>query len=136
MHNRKLAKKILSHLEANLYQNLSLEQLAKDLNYSKFYLARTFKTQTGITIYKYLQSRRLNEAAQQLVKGNQTILEIALEAGYNSQQAFTQAFRRTYQCTPQEYRKTGQYPKQNKIDLKTEIENVCSIWCKGGKMAA
>lgn len=118
MGSMSVAKKVLSYIEDNLDKDLSLEKMANDLNYSKFYIARVFKENTGCTIYKYIQSRRLNEAAKKLVQTKRPIIEIALESGYSSQQAFTQAFRYMYLCTPQEYRRIGLFvPKQNKIHM-------------------
>lgn len=107
MGNMAVTKRMLSYIEDNLDKELTLEKIAKELSYSKFYLARTFKHNTGITLYKYIQGRRLDEAARKLAESKQPIIEIAFEAGYGSQQAFTQAFRQAYACTPQEYRKNG-----------------------------
>jgi len=91
----------------HLDEDLSLESLAKELHYSKFYLARIFAEQTGSTIGKYIQGRRLTLAAWKLVETKKPIIDISYEAHYNSQQAFTLAFRRLYRCTPQVYRKRG-----------------------------
>ena len=109
MKDEKIVKKIMSYIEAHLDEDLSLENIADNLHYSKFYLARTFAEQTGSTIGKYIQRRRLTLAAQKLVETNEPIIEIAYEAHYNSQQAFTLAFRRLYLCTPQVYRKRGRF---------------------------
>lgn len=100
-----LITQIFSYIDQNLDQKLTLEKIAKALHYSKFYLARTFKKHTGMTIGSYIQDRRLEEAAAKLEETEKPIVEIALEAGYGSQQAFTTGFRRRYLCTPQEYRK-------------------------------
>ena len=102
MEDMSITKRILLYIEDNLENELSLEKIAKELNYSKFYIARIFKDNTGITLYKYIQGRRLDEAARKLVETKQLIVDIAFEAGYSSQQAFTQAFGCAYQCTPQE----------------------------------
>lgn len=107
MNNRTLIQKTTRYIEAHLEEKLSLDRLAKEMNYSKFYLARTFREETGCTIYKYIQGRRLSLAAQKLAETKKPIVEIAYEANYNSQQAFTLAFQRLYQCTPQVYRKRG-----------------------------
>ena len=113
---KRIIRYIEDHLEDRPVKELSLENIAKELNYSKFYIARTFKSHTGVTIYKYIQGRCLDEAARKLVETDQPIVEIAFEAGYSSQQAFTQAFRHTYTCTPQEYRRVGIFmPKQDRI---------------------
>ena len=109
MKDDKIVKKITSYIEAHLDEDLSLESIADSLHYSKFYLARTFAEQTGSTIGKYIQGCRLTLAARKLVETNKPIIEIAFEAHYNSQQAFTLAFRRLYLCTPQVYRKRGRF---------------------------
>ncbi len=132
-----LTDKVLLYIESNLHNDLTIEKIARELNYSKFYIARTFKECTGYTIYKYIQGKRLHEAAQKLVETSQPIVEIALEAGYGSHQAFTQAFHNTYQCTPQEYRKAGVLIlHENRITIKNpakiqmfscgRIENMCA----------
>lgn len=113
-----VAESVLSYVEKNLGGDLTLEKIAKELNYSKFYIERTFKDHTGLSLYKYIRSRRLNEAARRLVETRQPIIDIAFGSGYRSQQAFTQAFRDEYVCTPQEYRKIGRFfPKQDRIRL-------------------
>lgn len=114
-----MTKRIILYIENNLNKDLSLEKIAKELSYSKFYMARTFKNNTGITLYKYIQGRRLTVAAKKLTETKQPVIEIAFEAGYSSQQAFTKAFHYEYGCTPQKYREIGLFiPKQNKIRMK------------------
>ena len=109
MKDEMIVKKITSYIEAHLDEDLSLERIADNLHYSKFYLARTFADQTGSSIGKYIQGRRLTLAAWKLVETNKPIVEISYEAHYNSQQAFTLAFRRLYLCTPQVYRRRGKF---------------------------
>ncbi len=118
MSDKRITESVLSYIERNLDQELTLEKIAGDLNYSKYYLARTFKDQTGLTLHKYIQGRRLGEAAGKLAETAQPIVEIAFEAGYGSQQAFTQAFRCAYGCTPQEYRRRNMpAPGQSRIEM-------------------
>lgn len=136
MKDMSITKRILLYIENNLNSELSLEKIAKDLNYSKFYIGRTFRDNTGMTLYKYIQGRRLDEAARKLAETDHPIIEVALEAGYSSQQAFTQAFRRVYACTPQEYRRTGRFiPKQVRIHMGIK-HTMFSLSVKGGRVAA
>lgn len=114
----RIVEMLIDYIEDNLDKDLTLDKIANDLNYSKFYLERIFSQKTGITIYKYIKARRLTLAALKLVEGKKPIVEIAYEAKYNSQQAFTLAFSRLYLCTPQTYRKNASfYPKQRRIDI-------------------
>lgn len=115
MKNDKMIKEITAYIDMHLDEDLLLEEIAKNLHYSKFYLARTFAQETGETIGKYIQRRRLDLAAKKLAETNMPIVEIAYEAHYNSQQAFTFAFRRLYLCTPQVYRRRGRFGVQNAL---------------------
>ena len=87
-----VTERILSYVGKNLESAMTLDTIAKELHYSKFYLERTFKKDMGISLYQYIRRRRLNEAAEKLGNTDRPVIEIALEAGYLSQQAFAQAF--------------------------------------------
>lgn len=138
MGDMSITKKVLLYIENNLDKELSLERIAKELSYSKFYIARTFKDNTGTTLYKYIQGRRLDEAARKLAETKQPIVEIAFEAGYSSQQAFTRSFRCTYICTPQQYRRIGIFtPKQSRIHMGIRRQPVIFLFRPaGGRIAA
>lgn len=118
-----ITKKILLYIEKNLDKKLTLDKIAEEFNYSKFYIEKIFKKYTGVTLYKYIRKKRLNEAARKLVQTKQSVIEIAFEAGYNSQQSFTQAFSYEYKCSPQRYRKIGVFvPKQIRIDMSIYVK--------------
>ena len=119
MKNQKaIVEKVVDYIEKNLETNISLDTISKDIGYSKFYLNRIFTEYTGITIYKYLQNRRLTVAAEKLVESDKPIIEIAYEAGYDTQQSFSFAFKQVYLYPPKIYRDMGIFmPKQNRISL-------------------
>ena len=117
-------EKIRKYIERYLHEDLSLDRLSRKLNYSKFYIGRVFAEGAGCTIYKYIQRRRLAEAIKQLISTDKPIVEIALEARYNSQQAFTLAFRRLYGCTPYVCRKKGRSRIKRYVGKKSETR-VC-----------
>ena len=137
MNNQTVIKKILDYIENHIDEDLPLDKIANELNYSKFYLERIFKEETDCTIYKYIQGQRLTSAAQKLVETEKPIIEIAYEAHYTSQQAFTFAFNNLYHCSPQAYRKMGVfYPKQTKLSMISsfkEYSAIHSLW--GGRSA-
>ncbi len=138
MNNNTVVKKAADYIETHINEDLPLDKIAKALNYSKYYIARIFTEETNCTVYKYIQGRRLTIAAQKLVETKQPIIEIAYEAHYDSQQAFTLAFRQLYGCTPNVYRKNGMfYPKQSKISMISPLNGYSFIYYwAGGKLAA
>ncbi len=130
MEGRNIIQKITEYIENHIEEDLSLDKIAKELNYSKYYIARTFARGTGCTVYRYIQGRRLTLAAQKLVETDAPIIEIAGEAHYGSQQAFTLAFERLYLDAPQAYRKKGIFePVQTIIKMNDMIS--CSAGAYG-----
>ncbi|MCI8659832.1 MAG: helix-turn-helix transcriptional regulator [Lachnospiraceae bacterium] len=115
---KEIVKKVINYIERNLDKEISLDNISKNIGYSKFYLNRIFTEYTGITMYKYLQNRRLTDAAEKLVKTDKPILQIAYEAGYDTQQSFSFAFKQIYLYPPKIYRDIGIFiPKQNRISM-------------------
>ena len=84
---------VIDYIETHLQEKLDLETVAKAVHYSKYHLHRMFTGTVGLTIHDYVQRRQLTEAAKLLVLSDRPILEIALSAGYESQQSFTDILR-------------------------------------------
>ncbi len=115
---KEVVKKVIDYIEVNLEKEIDLNNISKNIGYSKFYLNRIFTKHTGITIYKYLQNRRLTVAAEKLIKTDMPIMQIAYEAGYDTQQSFSFAFKQIYLYPPKTYRNIGTFkPKQNRISM-------------------
>lgn len=92
-------------IESHFARNISLEQIADAAGLSRYHLSRVFGLSTGHSISAYIRGRRLSWAAHLLTTGNSTILEVALDAGYGSHEAFTRAFREQFGVTPESIRK-------------------------------
>lgn len=101
---KEVVKKVIDYIEKNLEKEISLDHISKNIGYSKYYLNRIFTEHTGITMYKYVQNRRLTAAAEKLVKTDKPIMQIAYEAGYDTQQSFSFAFKQIYLYPPKIYR--------------------------------
>lgn len=108
MEQKEIVQSVIDYIEETLNENtgagIALDQIAGKMGYSKFYLNRIFQERIGTTIHQYIMERRLTEAAKKLVYTDRSLCDIAYEAGYQSQQAFTNAFSRIYQQTPLNYR--------------------------------
>lgn len=95
---------MLAILRRHLAQTPPLEQIAREVGCSPFYLSRTFSKETGQTIPQYVRQLRMEKAAGLLRTGRYNVTEVALEVGYNSLSHFSQTFHQTYGCCP------GLYP--------------------------
>lgn len=88
---------------AENYSNsqLSLSMVADAFYITEFYLSRVFKEETGQNFFKYVESLRLETAAELLKRGI-LVNDAALRVGYNSSQVFRRAWKRRYGTTPSE----------------------------------
>ena len=84
---------------------LTLRILSQKLGYSEFYMTRKFKEISGMQFRDYLRQRKLAFALKEMRDNERNILDIALDYGFSSHEAFTRAFKGTYGITPSEYRK-------------------------------
>lgn len=85
-------------------EDITLEHLARTLGYSEFYISRKFKEISGMQFREYVRYRKLTFALKQVRDTNRGLLDIALDYGFSSHEAFTRAFKEAYGMTPSEYR--------------------------------
>lgn len=115
-------EKVIEYIESHLDGKLDLEQVAAASHYSKYHMHRMFADAVGMTIHDYVQRRQLTEAAKLLVFSDKPIIEVAFIYGYESQQAFSAAFKAMYKIPPAEYREKREfYPLQLRFTLCREI---------------
>lgn len=97
----------IDYIEANLDFEMSLAQVASAAGISQWHFQRIFKALTNETLKTYIRSRRLANALEKLLTTKIRIIDIALSAGFESQESFTRVFKQTFDMTPNEYRKIG-----------------------------
>lgn len=118
----------IDYIEAHLSdEKLDLDTVAAAVHYSKYHLHRIFADTVGLTIHDYAQRRQLTEAAKLLIFSDKPILDIALLAGFESQQAFSNVFKAMYKKSPLEFRKSEVfYPLQLEYDFKDQKESLAN----------
>jgi AraC family transcriptional regulator len=100
-------ERALWYIELELGSDLDLGRVARHCNMSPFGLARLFALSTGWSVMRYIRARRLSQAALTLRRGAPDILQVALDAGYGSHEAFTRAFCDLFGLTPKQVREHG-----------------------------
>ncbi|MBP3655250.1 MAG: helix-turn-helix transcriptional regulator [Clostridia bacterium] len=85
---------------------LTLSALSRRLGYSEFHTTRKFHEISGLQLRDYLRMRRLAFALKDVRDSERSLLHIALDYGFSSNEAFTRAFRSAYGVTPSAYRKS------------------------------
>ena len=87
---------VIDYIETHLNEKLTLDTIAAAIHYSKYHLSRLFLDTVGLHINEYIKRRQLTEAAKLLIFSEKPIIDIALLCGYQSQQAFSSAFKSMY----------------------------------------
>ena len=117
---RKLIQEIVDEIDECIRRRdgeaLTLRSLAQKLGYSEFYTTRKFREVSGLRLRDYLRRRRLAFALKEVRDSERPLLEIALDYGFSSHEAFTRAFKAAYGVTPGAYRK---HPRP--VVLRTKI---------------
>ena len=105
--NEKYEEAILStliHIQTHLESDLNLEMLAERVGFSAYHYHRIFREIIGEPVKEYVRRLRIERAAYRLKVSEETILHIALDAGFKTHESFTRAFTRQFHITPNEFR--------------------------------
>ena len=99
--------RLIAYIEENLGEPLSIAELAKIVDLPIATLRRQFQLSTGHTLHQFIIERRLQYACKLLTKPDLAIPDIALAAGFSSQQHMTMAFRNRLGTTPKSYQRAN-----------------------------
>ncbi len=102
--NPDLILPILTYINANYNNQITLDELSKRAGYSKSRFSHIFSEITGTTPIKYLNDIRLKISCEMLSATNNSVTEIALSCGFNDSLYFRRLFKKKYNMTPSEYR--------------------------------
>jgi AraC family transcriptional regulator len=96
-------------IRSRLTENISLAELAREVDLSVSHFARAFRKSTGLPPHKYQLNARIELAKQLLAMGNMSLTQIGLECGFSEQSKFTRAFNRSVGKSP------GAWRRENKM---------------------
>jgi AraC family transcriptional regulator len=104
--DRRRLTRVKEYIEANLEGDLTIAQLAKVASLSRFHFARAFKAAVGKSPHRYVSGQRLDRAKELLLRGEESLLDIAIALNFSSQANFTRAFHQSTGMTPGKYRRS------------------------------
>ena len=94
----------IDYMEQHLEEDISAQDVADQVYISPFFLQRGFSLMTGYGIGEYLRNRRLYQAAIDLLKSDEKVIDIAFRYCYDTPESFTKAFTRFHGATPSQVR--------------------------------
>ena len=114
VHNHKLSldkysppiQRVMEYINLHLGDHISNDDLAANASMSISHLSKVFKKETGGTMTEYIALMRCKKAAGLLKKTDLPVQEISSYVGYSDNNYFVKVFKKIYDLTPSEYRKT------------------------------
>ncbi len=133
--NNQIVVDILNYLDDNIYAKITLEELSRIFYFNKDYIMRIFKKELNITIVDYLNKRRIYNSLEELETTEDSILKVALQHGFTSQEYYTEIFNKIMGVNPLSYRKfTKNNPtiteeetikiRKNLTDIKYQLDQI------------
>ena len=111
---QKLGEHIRNYIDKNLYTDISLKSISDEFNLSKYYISHLYKEVTGYSPMQYVIRRRIGEAQTMLLHTDDSIVDIAINVGFNSVNNFHSTFVKIIGISPGKYRRIW---KTNEIAL-------------------
>jgi len=105
-----LLQNLMTYLLNSYTNDITLEHLAKELNYSKWYLSKVIANTFHCNFRSLINSYRIGMAQNLLLSSQMTVSEIAFECGFKNQSSFNRIFLEATKQTPTEFRKLGGSP--------------------------
>jgi AraC family transcriptional regulator len=100
-------ERVIDYIGQNIDEPLTLEHLSEVACFSKYHFHRLFTAYTGLSLQYYIRWLRLKRAAHQLVLNKDTsIIDIAINAGFESHEAFSRIFKQSCGLSPSKFRVT------------------------------
>ena len=97
----------VEEIEAQLMEEVDYDRLAQIACCSSYHFQRMFSYLAGVSLAEYIRRRRMSLAAEDILSGQERIVEIALKYGYQSPTAFNRAFQRVHGIPPSAVRQKG-----------------------------
>lgn len=98
-------RKAIIYMNQNLQEDISLEDVANEINLSPTYFSRLFSKEMNMTYVEYLSMIRIEESKKYLVDRKYSISDIAIQMGFSDQSYFSKVFKKVEGITPGKYRK-------------------------------
>ena len=106
MDKKALVNKSIDYILTHLEEPISIEDVANQLSFSKYYFCRMFKEETGEGVYSFIKRLKVEQSAIDLkLQKDKRITDIGLDYGYSASN-YSSLFKEHYQLSPNDYRKS------------------------------
>lgn len=99
-----LVEQAKSYIDSHYCDDISLDEVSREINISPYYFSRLFKEETGGNFIDYVTAIRMERAKELLSTTNKSMKEICSEVGYSDPNYFSRSFKKKVGVTPTEYK--------------------------------
>lgn len=107
--------RVCDYIDRNLDGDLDLATLSDVAAFSRYHFHRLFTAYTGISLARFIQLARMRRASFRLAFDGARQIDIALDAGYDSPEAFSRAFKREFGQSPSQFRAAPEWPNWHSV---------------------
>ena len=107
-----LVRQLIVYILDNYTSDITLDDVARALNYSKYYISHVISDTFGCNFRPLINSYRVNMAQNLLLSTNKTVGEVAGECGFKNQSSFNRIFLKHTGVTPSSYRRQQETPAE------------------------
>ncbi|HKK96418.1 MAG TPA: AraC family transcriptional regulator [Anaerovoracaceae bacterium] len=102
--NSKIVSNAIKYVNSNYAKRITLKDIEDNMHVNSSYFSSLFKNEMGVTFISYINQVKIDYACNLLKDSNLSIIDIALEIGFDDQSYFTKVFKKQCSMTPKEYR--------------------------------
>lgn len=106
----------ISYIQEHFKEKIQIDDICQNVFLSKAYLSTIFRKETGMTIVNLIKKYRIKHSKYLLLNTNSSILKIAIESGFESQNYFSSVFRSEMKMTPRQFRNNSSKAVHVKVD--------------------
>ena len=134
--------RVCDYIATNLDEDLCVEKLSQVANFSMFHFHRQFYAYVGLNVSAYVKMARLKRASYHLAfRKEQKVIDIAFDAGFETPESFSRAFKKIFNQTPTEFRKAPDWLNWHlqydfTIPTKDKLMDIKIVDFKAAKVAA
>lgn len=118
-----LVRHCMDYVETHLLEKISLADLAEAGGYSEYYVSRTFKSETGMSLFSYINSRKIEMAKELLKLSKLSVADLSYRLSFSSPSYFSSMFKKATGMTPAEYQKNNEVNKDDESEASGSTES-------------
>lgn len=95
-----ITRRAISYISQNYKENITIDDIAENIGFSKYYFCHAFKETTGQTVVEYINSMRCNEARRLISSERYNVNESAFASGFNNLSYFSRTYKKLFGVSP------------------------------------